>query len=277
LEIIMHLTKRDLLAGAAVTLAAPLIVKSSALAQTSPAPAVTAGLTYFQDRAALQIQLCKDLTAALKTGNFALAEAAYAASRPPYEEIEVHAGAFADIDTAIDARPYAFEGGEANDGFRGFHRVETLLFRDRDLATAAIASEDLENSVKALAQALSEPDRFSPELFFEGLIALPEEVASKKISSEEETWSDLSLVIFRHNFIGVQSQFAGFTPDLSDKAIERATLAFMRAEALLEPYFEGQGVTAYSDVRRAERRAIAQAATDIRDAMEAAGAELSLI
>jgi iron uptake system component EfeO len=277
LEIIMHLTKRDLLTGAVATLASPLILKSSAFAETAMAPAVEAGLTYFRNRAELQIQLCKDLSAALKSGNFALAEAAYAASRPPYEEIEVHAGAFADIDTAIDARPYAFEGGEANEGFRGFHRVESLLFRDRDLTAAVTASEDLESSVKALARALSEPDRFSPELFFEGLIALPEEVASKKISSEEETWSDLSLVIFRHNFVGVQSQFAGFTPGLSDKAIERATLAFMRAEALLEPYFEGRGVTAYSDVRTGERRAIAQAATDIRVAMEAAGAELSLI
>lgn len=275
----MRITKRDLLAGAAVSLAAPLVLKSAAYA-AGPSDAVAKGLTYFQDRAATQAVLCRDLTAAIESGDFEAARQAYGAARPPYEEIEVHAGAFADIDADIDARPYAFDGGETSGDFKGFHRIEALLFRDRDLAGALPVAQELERSIAALSVALGEADRFSDKLFFEGLIALPEEVASKKISSEEETWSDLSLVIFRHNFIGVQSQYAGFAEAVEAKdpmAYERAQMAFLQAQAVLEPYFDGGGVTRYSDVRAFERGAIVKAAYDIRAAMEHSGEVLGLL
>ena len=275
----MRITKRDLLAGAAVSLAAPLVLNSAALAAPA-SDAVTKGLTYFQERAATQAALCRDLTAAIESGDFEAARMAYGAARPPYEEIEVHAGAFADIDADIDARPYAFDGGETSAAFKGFHRIEALLFRDRDLAGALPVAQELERSIAALSDALTEEDRFSDKLFFEGLIALPEEVASKKISSEEETWSDLSLVIFRHNFIGVQSQYAGFAKAVEGKdaaAYERAQTAFLQAQAVLEPYFEGGGVTRYSDVRAFERGAIVKSAYDIRAAMEQSGEVLGLL
>ncbi len=275
----MRITKRDLLAGAAVSLAAPLVLKSAAFAAPS-SEAVAKGLTYFQDRAATQAVLCRDLTVAIESGDFEAARQAYGAARPPYEEIEVHAGAFADIDADIDARPYAFDGGETSGDFKGFHRIEALLFRDRDLAGALPVAQELERSIAALSAALGEADRFSDKLFFEGLIALPEEVASKKISSEEGTWSDLSLVIFRHNFIGVQSQYAGFAEAVEAKnvaAYERAQMAFLQAQAVLEPYFEGGGVTRYSDVRAFERGAIVKAAYDIRAAMEHSGEVLGLL
>ena len=35
---------------------------------------------------------------------------------------------------------------------------------------------------------------------------------SKKISSEEETYSDLSVLIFYHNFKGIESQYKPFAP-----------------------------------------------------------------
>lgn len=273
----MKLTKRDLLKAASVTLASPLILKTSAIAQPSGGAEIEAGLAYFRNRAEVQYDLCKGLTAALRSGDLNAAKAAYATARPPYEEIEVHAGAFGEIDADVDARPYAFDGGEMNAEFRGFHRIETLIFRDEDIAAAVPYAEKLEQSMTALSKALNEPDRFTDQLFFDGMIALPEEVASKKISSEEETWSDLSLIIFRHNFIGVQSQFAAYAPLVSERANARASLAFLQAHAVLDPYFEGRGVTAYSDVRSFERRRISKAAYSIRDAMEAAADELSLL
>lgn len=275
---ILSPTRRHLLKGAAVTLAAPALITRAA-ADTSD-PAVDQGLAYFRDRAQTQLALCQDLTAALKTGDPLAARNAYAIARPPYEEIEVHAGAFPQIDVDIDARPYAIEGGETSDAFRGFHKIEAMIFRDGDIEGAVPVAEQLERTVEALLQALSESSRFSASLFFEGLVALPEEVAAKKISSEEETWSDLSLVIFRHNFVGVESQFSGFVPELTASApetVDRAKMAFMTAHAVLEPWFEGGGVTPYSDVRAAERGQIVSAAYAIRDAMQEAAEKLALI
>lgn len=274
----MRITKRDFLAGATVSLAAPLVLTSAEA--TTPPDAVAKGLTYFQDRAATQAVLCAALTEAIASGDPIAAQMAYGAARPPYEEIEVHAGAFEEIDAAIDARPYAFDGGETSTSFKGFHRIEALLFRDRDLAAALPVAQELERSIAALSTALTETDRFSDAQFFDGLLALPEEVAAKKISSEEETWSDLSLVIFRHNFIGVQSQYAGFAEAVGAKdgrALDRAQTAFMQVQAVLEPYFEGGGVTRYSDVRAFERGEIVRAAYGIRAAMEQSAEVLGLV
>ena len=41
-------------------------------------------------------------------------------SRPPYEQREVLAGNFEQEDTDIDARPYAFDNGDLDEGFKGF-------------------------------------------------------------------------------------------------------------------------------------------------------------
>lgn len=51
--------------------------------------AVAAGVKYFSGRCAEQQVLLDSLATALATGDMAASRAAYIASRPPYEEIEV--------------------------------------------------------------------------------------------------------------------------------------------------------------------------------------------
>lgn len=45
---------------------------------------------------------------------------------------------------------------------------------------------------------------------FDGVLGVMLEVAAKKISSEEETFSDLSLMIFHNNWMGGYSQILPF-------------------------------------------------------------------
>jgi iron uptake system EfeUOB component EfeO/EfeM len=45
---------------------------------------------------------------------------------------------------------------------------------------------------------------------FDGVIGVLTEIPAKKISSEEETWSGLSLMIFYNNWLGAHSQIAPF-------------------------------------------------------------------
>lgn len=42
---------------------------------------------------------------------------------------QVLAGAFPQEDADIDARPYAFSGGDNDEDFKGFHKIERFLFR----------------------------------------------------------------------------------------------------------------------------------------------------
>eukprot|EP00184_Porphyridium_aerugineum_P006990 CAMPEP_0184696316 /NCGR_PEP_ID=MMETSP0313-20130426/3658_1 /TAXON_ID=2792 /ORGANISM="Porphyridium aerugineum, Strain SAG 1380-2" /LENGTH=411 /DNA_ID=CAMNT_0027154925 /DNA_START=166 /DNA_END=1401 /DNA_ORIENTATION=- len=168
-------------------------------------------------------QLCEDskapvatLTEAIRNGSLPAAKNAYTAARSYYEQIEVLAYSFPDTDADIDARPYAgFAKGEQDSEYRGFHKIEYLIFRNEDLETALGFAETLEASVNTLCVELTETDRFSQELTWKGAISLAIEVPAKKISSEEETWSDLSMMIFRENLKGIWGVISPFLDDMN--------------------------------------------------------------
>jgi iron uptake system component EfeO len=233
--------------------------------------AVDSGVAYFKIRCDDQMPSVKALDAAIASGDLAAAKRAYIESRPPYEEIETTAGSFEDSDTDIDARPYAFEGGETDPNFRGFHKIENLIFAAEDLEAARPYSQKLIESIATLRKELDESERFSAEGQFGGMVALTNEVAAKKISSEEETWSDQTLLIFKHNWIGVYSQFKPFgamvgNDRASVQAVERA---HRDALATLKPHFKTGIVAAapYSGISNRERRAMADASNRYRDAI----------
>ena len=54
---------------------------------------------------------------------------------------------------------------------------------------------------------------------FDGVIGVLTEVPAKKISSEEETWSGMSLMIFYNNWLGAYSQIAPFAEEVRGLSI----------------------------------------------------------
>ena len=231
--------------------------------------AVNAGVAYFRSRCDDQLPLVDSLRKAIASGDLESAKVAYIDARPPYEEIETIAGSFEESDADIDARPYAFEGGETDPEFRGFHKIENLIFAEGDLEAAAPYADRLMRSVQRLRVELDEPERFSPEGQFGGMVALSNEVAAKKVSSEEETWSDQSMLIFKHNWIGIYSQFKPFSKQLDDTTNGSVDNTYTSAMALVLPHFrKGSAAgTPYSQISIKERRAIADASNRLRDAI----------
>lgn len=255
--------------------AQPVATPASPAADSGFAAQVDAGLAYFQRRANDQVPLVVALRDAIAGGDLDDAKTAYVASRPPYEEIEVLAASFPDTDEAIDARPYAFDEGETSADFRGFHRIEALLYRDGDLAAALPVAGELIASIETLRRDLTIRENFSAAGQFDGVIALSNEVAAKKISSEEETWSDQSMLIFRHNWIGVWSQYEPFAPEVAAidptvaVAVERA---YAEAMTLADAAFTPGSVAAipYSQVPVETRGRIVAASYALRDSLIAA-------
>lgn len=242
---------------------------------------VDTGLAYFQRRAADQLPLVQALRDAIADGDLELAKDAYVASRPPYEEIEVLAASFPETDEAIDARPYAFDAGESSPDFKGFHRIETLLYREGDLASALPVADELIGSIETLQRDLTIRDNFSAAGHFDGVIALANEVSSKKISSEEETWSDQSMLIFRHNWIGIWSQYEPFAEEVSAIDPSLATeveAAYREAMTLADAAFASgsTAATPYSQVPVATRGQIVKASYALRDALTGARDVLGL-
>ena len=233
--------------------------------------AVMSGIVYFQRRCDDQMPTVQALQKAIESGDVQAAQRAYIEARPPYEEIETIAGCFEESDADIDARPYSFEGGETDPEFRGFHKIENLIFAEEDLEAARPHAEMLVRSVAKLRGELDESSRFSPEEQFGGMVALTNEVAAKKVSSEEETWSDQSVLIFKHNWIGVQSQFEPFGEmhGADRPSVQAVHAAFRNAQDTVKPYFKSGIVAAapYSSVPIKQRRAIADASNRYRDAI----------
>jgi iron uptake system component EfeO len=233
--------------------------------------AVAGGVNYFKQRCDDQVPLVKGLQKAIASGDVASAKVAYIESRPPYEEIETIAGSFMESDADIDARPYAFEGGEHDPQFRGFHKIENLIFAEENLDAASPYADRLLASIIRLRTELDDPARFSPEGQFGGMVALSTEIPAKKISSEEETWSDQSLLIFKHNWIGIYSQFKPFadTQGMNKASVKRVEDAHHAAMATVMPHFTTgtSAATPYSRIPIKERRTMADASNRYRDAI----------
>ncbi len=230
---------------------------------------VNNGVAYFRQRASEQLPLVQTLVSALRSGDLERAKTAYTNSRPPYEEIEVYAASFEKEDTDIDSRPYAIAGGETSPEYKGFHRIEALIYRDGDLNAAIPYGEELVASVKSLIGKLNDPQNFNAALNFKGMLSLANEVPSKKISSEEETWSDQSLLIFKHNWIGIHSQFTPYKIALNKDIATEVETAYQDCLKTVAPFFRSGEVAAtpYSQVSVTDRAAIVRASYRYRDAL----------
>ncbi|NEP86688.1 MAG: EfeM/EfeO family lipoprotein [Okeania sp. SIO2C2] len=250
------------------------------LAQTPPSynQEVEEGLQYFRKLANEQLSLAETLVAAIKSGDLEKAKATYVEARPPYEQIEVFAGSFEQEDSDIDARPYAFDDGEESPDFKGFHRIEGFLYRDGNLKAAIPYSEELVASIRSLINKLNDPSNFSAASNFEGMIAVATEVPAKKISSEEETWSDQSLLIFKNNWEGIYSQYKPFASLLNQNIATRVDAGYQACMNAIAPFFKSNQVAAtpYSSLTNQDRRKIVEASYQFRDALLEARAALNL-
>jgi len=240
---------------------------------------VDMGLQSLRNLAQQNLTLCQELLAVLRTNDLEKAKLAYINARPPYEQIEVHAGSYEQTDRDIDARPYAFERGEDDPEFRGFHKIEALIFRDGNLRSAIPFAERLIVSSQQLIKDLQQRQNFNATKHFDGMIALANEVGAKKISSEEETWSDQSILIFRENWNGIYSQYRPFAPAIAKanpRVNDMVESAYQSAMATIAPFVvPNQAITTpYSQVGMADRQKIVRATNRLRDALKEARAVL---
>jgi len=277
------LTRRDLFVttaamGAAVAITTP--GSPSYALGSAHGDAVAETLRHMRGRARDLTAALDPLAAALSAGDRAGARRAYAAARAPYEEIEVLAAAFPDVDRAIDALPYHHAKGEADPDFCGFHCLEVRLFREDDPVMAARHLPDLRHSVQALNEVLDDSGRFTARGLARGAVALAGALAARKISGEEEIWSDLSLVVFRHNLLGIAAVVDPLMPAIEAENPAAAVAVRHSASAALaqlDMFFEGAIPQPYSALRMADRALISRAVYGHRDRLVAGLEPLGLL
>ena len=138
--------------------------------------------------------------AALETGNLALAKAQFGPVRYHYETIEPIAESFGDLDPAIDARVNDVADRSTVDGIPP-HRADPLGGR-HDEGTEPYARR-LQRDVETLNSRIPSLD-IQPAQLANGAVELLDEVASSKITGEEDRYSHTDLSDFQGNLTGAR-------------------------------------------------------------------------
>lgn len=200
----------------------------------------------------------KKFTDAVRAGDIPGAEAAYAPARYYYEEVEPVAESFGDLDPEIDAR---IDDVEDPGQWTGFHRLEKALWADKSLAGMAPVADKLDSDVAKLKGLVATAD-YQPAQLANGATELLNEVASSKITGEEDRYSHTDLSDFQANVAGGQKAFQLLVPALQKidpQLASTVTQKFTEVLDALAPYQHSAGVFVdYTTVPGDQRRVLTQ-------------------
>ncbi|MEC3975967.1 iron uptake system protein EfeO [Amycolatopsis sp. H20-H5] len=175
------------------------------------------------------------------------AKAGYARTRVYYERIEPVAEKFGDLDPLIDAREADLEPGQK---FTGFHRLEKDLWKTGLQADSGAIADKLLVDVKDLvgkAKAL----QLTPLDLANGAKGLMDEVATGKITGEEEAFSHTDLFDFQANLDGSKGAINSLRPVLQEKdatLVSTLDKEFANVQALLDKQRAGDGFKFYNEL-----------------------------
>jgi iron uptake system component EfeO len=228
-------------------------------------------VAYVKDQVGQLVPATQEFADAYRAGNDDAARALYAPSRAHYERIEPIAESFGGLDPKLDFREADVPEGQE---WTGWHRIEKDLWppaaADNGGAEyAPLSAEDrnrfadlLVSDTQALYDAVH-ADGFDVPIdsISNGAVGLLDEVASGKITGEEEIWSHTDLWDFQGNLEGARVAFEGVRPIVEQKDAELATRLEARFAALerqLGAYGSLEtGFASYTDLSTAQVKELA--------------------
>jgi iron uptake system component EfeO len=229
--------------------------------------AVAAYRVYVGDQVADTLAKTKKFAASVSKGDMAGAKAEFAPSRFGWEAIEPVAESFGDIDPKVDLREADLKKG---DKWTGWHQIEKALWKTKSLKGEGPYADQLVKDLETLKARVGTAS-ISATSMANGAKELLDEVATGKITGEEDTFSHTDLSDFKGNVDGAQKVFEllkpvvqerdpGLTGDLTDE--------FAKVQKLLTKYEKGDGYVSYDTVGKEQRK-------DLSDEVNALGEPLS--
>jgi iron uptake system component EfeO len=238
-----------------------LTVTGSATALAADAKLAEAAKSY---RAYIQTQSgelqakTEEFVTAVKAGDVAKAKALYPVARTYWERIEPVAEIFGDLDPKIDGREDVVAQGMA---FTGFHRLEKDLWTTGDVSKdGAIADQLLADVKKVVAEAGEE--NLSPLQLANGAKELLDEMATGKITGEEDRYSHTDLWDFAANLDGSKAAVEALRPALQERAPElvaKLDTATKNVEAVLAKHRKGDGWKLHTELSKDELKELSDA------------------
>jgi iron uptake system component EfeO len=215
---------------------------------------------YVNSQAIALEQKTIEFVTAVKAGDVAKAKALFPISRTYWERIEPVAESFGDLDPKIDARVNDVEPGTE---WTGYHRIEQALWEKNSTVGMAKYADQLLVDVKTVV-AKAKVVKLTPLQLANGAKELLDEVATGKVTGEEDRYSHTDLWDFEANVEGSQAAIQALRPALQKRdAALVATLDtnFKAVYAALDKYRVGDGFKPYtaSEAEKKELGAIVDA------------------
>ncbi|WP_433256656.1 iron uptake system protein EfeO [Streptosporangium sp. CA-135522] len=213
---------------------------------------------YIKSQSDTLLAKTEEFTEAVKAGDIDKAKGLYPVARTYWERIEPVAEIFGDLDPAIDAREADLENGQE---WTGFHRIEKDLWIKKDVAKDGPIADRLMTDVKTIVQKANEA-QLSPLQLANGAKELLDEVATGKITGEEDIWSHTDLWDFDANLQGSKAAVQALRPVLEERApdlVKTLDEKFAGAEAALGAHQKGDGWELHDKLSKEELKALSDA------------------
>lgn len=234
------------------------VTEAKAAVQSSPEidAAIAAYKSYVTTEAETLLAGTKAFAAAVVANDVDEAKALYAPTRTAWERIEPVAESFGDLDPKMDAREGDLDPATP---WTGWHALEKQLWitgldaTSADLAAQLVAdTEDLVTRIATIELTLSQISNGAKELM--------DEVATGKVTGEEERYSRTDLWDFEANVAGALKVVEVSRPLLEGKDPELlaeldATFAALNAE--LNKHVVGSGFKLYNQLSKTEIKLLA--------------------
>jgi iron uptake system component EfeO len=217
-----------------------LTVSGEAAKPLSDSEELTAAATsyarYVKSQSDALIDKTTEFVDAVKAGKVDEAKALFPVARTYWERIEPVAEKFGDLDPITDGRePDAIAEGI---DFTGWHRIEKQLWVENNTEGMDVYADQLLDNVKQIVKLGQDTPLTALELA-QGSKGLLDEVATGKITGEEDEFSHTDLWDFKANIEGSQGAIASLRPVLEaqdPELVKQLDTQFAAVDAELNQY-----------------------------------------
>ena len=215
----------------------------------------------------------------LKEGKLDEAKKIYPLIRMSYERSEPIAESFGESDVKIDFRLADYmDENKTEEGWSGFHRIEKILWEQNTTSGTETYANQLVNDIKELKAKVATVE-VTPDMMLTGAVDLLNEVATSKITGEEEIYSHTDLYDFRANIEGAEKIFQFFKPlikNKDEKLVASLEKEFKNVNSLLDKHMtDSQHYKLYTDLTKEDTKELAEAVTKLGEPLSQMGVILN--
>ncbi len=221
---------------------------------------------YVQSQTGALVEQTTAFVNAVKAGDVEGAKALFPVARTYWERIEPVAESFGDLDPVIDGR----EGDQAEgEDFTGFHRIEKALWETGDVSAMGPYADQLLTNVQQIATQANDVT-LNPLQLANGAKGLLDEIATGKITGEEDRYSHTDLWDFSANLEGSEAAVQALRPYLEEAdpdLVGEIDDRFAATEAELEQHRAGDGWQSYDQLSDEQLRGLSDSITALTESV----------